>query len=192
MLRQTLNRGELAAVNADSAQLEAARHSQLLATVPLVDAGGQIQAVLAITAMPFFSFQHNTLTLLAVLCAHAADLLAGAGKPGSDERFARQLARAVSDAERFTLPATLVRLTLCGEQGDTWRAVARRERRALDCWSERGDELTVLLPLTDLLAAEQWLKRLQAAGAPTVAAQCELVSNATAAQALLPPQTGSR
>jgi len=192
LLRQVLSRGELAAIHADSAQLEASRQSRLLAAVPLVDASGNIRAVLAVAAMPFFSFQHNTLTLLAVLCAHAADLLTGAGQPGSDERFARQLARAVSDSERFDLPATLVRISLRGEDGDAWRALARRERRALDCWRERGEELTILMPLTERAAAEQWLQRLQAHGAPAMAAQCEAVTNASAARALLPTSSGSQ
>lgn len=186
LLKQALSRGELVAINADSAQLEAARHSQLLAVVPLVDASGHIHAVLAIAAMPFFAFQQSTLTLLAVLCAHAADLLTGAGKPGSDETFSRQLARALKDQERFGLQSALVQISLQGEAGEQWRSVARRERRALDLWRERGEELTVLLPLTDLAGAEQWLQRLQQLGAPALSAHCALLDNASAARALLP------
>lgn len=185
LLKQALLRGELAAVNAEQSQLEAARHSKLLAVVPLIDADGRVHAVLAIAAMPFFAFQHSTLTLLAVLCAHAADLLAGANEPGSDQTFARQLARAVRDSERFALPATLLQFRLPAE-ANRWRTIARRERRALDVWRERGDELIVLLPLTDRGGAEQWLQRLQQAGAPAVEASIQALDNASAARALLP------
>lgn len=186
LLVQALQRAELVAVSADGAQLEAARRSSLLAVVPLVDCGGRIHAVLAIGAMPFFSFQQNTLTLLTVLCAHAADLLTGAGKPGSDETFSRQLARALKDQEDYGLPATLVHFNVASEAAEQWRAVARRERRALDLWRERGAELTILLPLTDVSAAEQWLQRLRELGAPVVEARCVALDNASAAHALLP------
>lgn len=192
LLQQALKRGELAAIQADASQLEATRHSELLAVIPLVDASGQLHAVVAIAAMPFFAFQHNTLTLLTVLCAHAADLLTGAGKPGSPETFSRQLARALRDHERFGLPATLVHVTLGSAEAELWRQVARRERRALDVWRERGDELTVLLPLTDASAAEQWLLRLTQVGAPVISVRCEPLSNASAAQTLLSTVTGAR
>ena len=191
LLRQALERAELVAINADSAQLEASRHSKLLAVVPLVDASGSIHAVLAIANMPFFAFQHSTLTLLSVLCAHAADLLTGAGKPGSDERFARQLARALKDKETFGLAATLVHVALSDADGEQWRALARRERRALDVWRERDAHLTILLPMTDAAGAAQWLQRLQQAGAPTIAVHCEALDNASAARTLLPARVES-
>ncbi|NQD37310.1 protein PelD [Permianibacter sp. IMCC34836] len=186
LLLQALQRAELVAVNADNAQLEAARHSELLAVVPLVDSSGRIHAVLAIAALPFFSFQQNTLTLLTVLCAHAADLLTGAGKPGSDDSFSRQLARALKDQEDYGLPASLVQVTVAGTEGQQWCALARRERRALDLWRERGDELTILLPLTDVSGGEQWLQRLRELGAPALSVRCLALDNASAAQALLP------
>jgi len=200
LLVQALRRAELAAVSADSSQLEAARHSELLAVVPLVDSSGRVHAVLAIKAMPFFSFQQSTLTLLAVLCAHAADLLTGAGNPGSDDAFARQLARALKDKEAFGLPASLVHLNLAqpnlpdtnlnAADGKQWRNLARRERRALDVWRERGEELTMLLPLTDLAGAELWLKRVQDSsreqGLPALAARCIALDNASAANSLMP------
>lgn len=190
LLRQALTRAELVAVNADSAQLEAARHSQLLAAVPLVDAGGRIHAVLAIAALPFFAFQHQTLTLLAVLCAHAADLLTGAGKPGSEDNFTRQLSRALQDHERYGLPATVLHVNRSSAGAEQWRSIARRERRALDHWRERGDDIALLLPLTDVAGAQQWLQRLQQHGAPELAIDCWPISHASAAKVLI-SQTSS-
>ncbi len=188
LLSHALQRAELVAVQTESASLERVQQSPLLAAVPLVDSTGRVHAVLAIAAMPFFAFHQATLTVLAVLCAHAADALSGAGAPGSEQNFARQIARALADAERFRLPATLVTVDIRQTGAESWLSVARRERRALDLWRERGNELVILMPLTTAEDAQGWQQRLQAAlpqdaASPTL--RIALLDSGTAAQALL-------
>ena len=162
VLRMALDSGELAAVNL--LQDSVADQSQLLAAVPLVDSAGEINAVLAVRSMPFFSFHENNLKLIAVLVAHGVDHLRfGTARP-SVRRFIASFDRAYQDFSRFRLDSTLLRLS--GNQVDI-RGIHEKLRfliRSIDfiCLAREKDQhvVWVMLPLTDISGARVWAQRV--------------------------------
>jgi hypothetical protein len=162
VLRMALDSGELAAVNL--LQDSVADQNQLLAAVPLVDSAGEINAVLAVRSMPFFSFHENNLKLIAVLVAHGVDHLRfGTARP-SVRRFIASFDRAYQDFSRFRLDSTLLRLS--GNQVDI-RGIHEKLRfliRSIDfiCLAREKDQhvVWVMLPLTDISGARVWAQRV--------------------------------
>lgn len=78
----------------------------------MIDAEGRLLAILAVRQMPFFAFQDRTLSLLALLGGHIADLLRRDPHvlqlPDADaQQFTLQLKRSLVDVEKHKLPAGL-------------------------------------------------------------------------------------
>ncbi len=144
--------------------------SQLLACVPLIDAEGQVWAVVAVELMPFFSFQEKTLRLLAVLAGHMADLVNQHSQVGNvyEEEVARfnlNLKRALHDEIEFGIPSAIIVFDV--EESDLglqFISLVRRMQRGLDILVEQHREglsqIVMLLPLTDELGVEGYRQRM--------------------------------
>ncbi|MCC2682195.1 MAG: hypothetical protein K0S36_1759 [Nitrosospira multiformis] len=162
VLRMALDSGELAAVNL--LQDSGMDQTRLLAAVPLADSIGEINAVLAVRSMPFFSFHESNLKLIAVLVAHGVDHLRfGTARP-SVRRFIASFERAYQDFSRFRLDAALLRLSGNPEEMRSIHEKLRFSIRAIDfiCLAREKDQhvVWVMLPLTDITGSRAWAQRV--------------------------------
>ena len=138
--------------------------------MPLIDTEDNILGLLAIRQMPFFVFNDRTLSLLALLAGHVADLL------GSDasalqlndadaQSFSQQLRRSLVDVEQHDLDASLCMFDLTDPNQELLRLFADSQR-GLDLQihlvNSRGhDCILVLMPLTSTEGSRGYLTRLQ-------------------------------
>lgn len=171
LVRMCLKRGELVSVREDLLERgEGREHSQYQACIPLIDTEDRILALLAVEQMPFFSFNDRTLSLLAILAGHVADLLLSDPQAlqleDSDAQvFSQNLKRCLHDAQHHNLDGYLLGL-------DVAQATNREELLNLIAGSQRGLDLQlkcadqanpcvlVLLPLTTAEGAQGYLQRL--------------------------------
>lgn len=143
--------------------------SSLQACVPLIDAEDRLLAVLAVRQMPFFAFNDRTLSLLALLAGHVADLLrsdqSALELPDADAQFfSQQLKRSLIDVEQHHLTGTLFALEL-GSPNEELMRVFTDSQRGLDLQqrlvNRHGREcLLVLMPLTSTDGAKGYINRL--------------------------------
>lgn len=170
LIKLCLERGELVSVRSNLTDNgEQSDFSALQVCVPLIDTEGQILAILAVRQMPFFAFQERTLSLLALLAGHIADLLSSDADslqlPDADaHHFAQQLKRSLVDVQQHDLSACLYFFELT-EPNLELLSLFARSQRGLDLQynvrNQRGhDCLLVLLPLTSADGAEGYLARL--------------------------------
>lgn len=173
LVRLCLERGELVSVREELVERgENLRHSELLACVPLIDTEERILGVLAIQQMPFFAFNERTLSLMAILAGHIADLLhsdpvALQLDSADAQLFSQNLKRSLLDARDHDLPAYLFAFEL--EDGGNSTGLLRLitdSQRGLDLQlrqrNARGSHcVLVLLPLTSEDGAQGYRERLQ-------------------------------
>lgn len=171
LIQHALTEAKLISIQTEYRQRQPDMDTRFLAVIPFIDANGHINALCAIEAMPFFSFEQQTLRFLAILAGHMADLVVeqedtAPSDPPELRHLRHQLARVGRDAEDFDLPAALVALhmpaTLRAQQ------VAehiKRVRRGLDLIREVQDDhwhmVVVLMPLTDELGRAGYIQRLE-------------------------------
>lgn len=118
--------------------------SLVLAAVPLVDVEGQVHAVVAIRDLPFVTLHDETLQLLALLGGHVGDAISQALVPAlRSRRFFRSVSRAMADARRHGVPASLVVLSVKGARGDP--ASARRQATRIASMRRTSDDALILL-----------------------------------------------
>ena len=144
--------------------------THLLLALPLIDSEQHMVGVVAVEAMPFFSFQPKTLRLLAIMTGHMTDMLLEhsqvSGQAQADWRhFLFQLARVNSDARDHNLPSTLVHFDFNSAASATHvHQMMQQMRRGLDVITQppeaQDTQIVVLLPLTDELGAAAYLQRL--------------------------------
>ncbi|SOB52467.1 PelD GGDEF domain-containing protein [Pseudomonas lundensis] len=165
-----LERNELVSVRSNLTDNgEQSDFSSLQVCVPLMDTEGRLLAILAVRQMPFFAFQERTLSLLALLAGHIADLLSSdhlsLQLPDADaQHFAQQLKRSLIDVQQHDLSACLFFFELT-EPNPPLLSLFERSQRGLDLQlnvrNQRDhDGLLVLLPLTSAEGAEGYLTRL--------------------------------
>jgi len=143
--------------------------TDLLLVIPFIDSAGNLVAICAVQAIPFFSFQVKTLRLLAILSGHMADMtLQQQTTQQHETREWRtlyfQLRRVGRDAEEFSLPATLLAFDTEAGYASILEARMRRMRRGLDIIASEPlldrQLIVLLMPLTDELGAAGYLQRL--------------------------------
>ncbi|AMB85018.1 sugar transporter [Pseudomonas agarici] len=170
LVRLCLEREELVSVREELIDSGGqAAVSSLQACIPLVDIHGRMLAILAVRQMPFFAFQERTLSLLALLAGHIADLLHHDPEVLQLENvdaqhFSRQLKRSLVNVEQHGLSGCLYAFELT-QPNDELAPLFERSRRGLDLHltliNNRGNALLlVLLPLTSAEGAEGYLARL--------------------------------
>lgn len=171
LVRMCLKRGELVSVREDLLERgESREHSQYQACIPLVDTEGRTLALLAVEKMPFFSFNDRTLSLLAILAGHVADLLLTDPQAlqldDSDAQvFSQNLKRCLHDAQQHDLDAYLLGFEV---EPSTHREellnLIESSQRGLDLHlkpvSQSKPFVLVLLPLTTAEGAQGYLQRL--------------------------------
>ncbi len=185
LIQRCLSERALIAIGPDQRSLDVARDSAWQVVVPLIDSAGQWQAMMAIAAMPFFALHQGSLQLLNVIAAHAADRLVGATPETPSQTFAREVSRALLDAERYQLPATLLFVSVAQDADAESLSRLRRERRALDQWREvDARHAVLLLPLTETTQADALLQRLGDARA-ALRVEAMAIDSSSAAKALL-------
>jgi hypothetical protein len=170
LVRLCLEREELVSVREELLDSGGqASVSSLQACIPLVDTQGQVLAILAVRQMPFFAFQERTLSLLALLAGHIADLLRSdlqvlQLESDDAQHFTRQLKRSLVDVEQHGLSGCLYAFELT-QANDELTRLFERSQRGLDLHlglaNNRGNGLLlVLLPLTSAEGAQGYLARL--------------------------------
>lgn len=161
-------RGEGADTDADAAR------SEYLVCAPLVSAGGEVIALLAIRRMPFLSLNFDVLQLLLVLLAYYADGVEHASVardilatvPGCPYDFALDLGRLARLQRDAGIASSLVALAFPrGEDGDSLFEHVLRRRRALDLmWPLQTASHSVvvnLMPATDTTGVDGYLARIE-------------------------------
>lgn len=167
LLRETLRTASLTSVHASHEALQ----EQVIAIVPLVDAGGHIHGIVSIHDMPFLSVHQDTFELLAVLGRHIGDILMRRARTVGETqgRFALQesLERNLMDAKKSGLPAALIACKVVDADGrHSLVNHCCKSSRGLDqSWisvNRQGESVIVkLLPLTDEAGANSYLARLE-------------------------------
>jgi len=165
-----LARGELVSVRQELIDAGgSAQFSSLQACIPLIDAEGRLIAVLAVRQMPFFAFQDRTLSLLALLAGHIADLLLRDVQvlqlaDADAQHFTLQLKRSLVDVERHQLSAGLFAFEMTRSNEELTRLLERSQRGLdlhLPLRNNRDHQLLlVLLPLTSPQGTEGYLSRI--------------------------------
>lgn len=167
-----LERGELVSLREELLERgEHREHSDLQVCVPLIDTRGRTRGLLAVAQMPFFALNERTLSLLAILAGHIADLLLSDPdalqlKDADAQVFTENLNRALLDARNHGLPACLYAFELSEPQrSEELQRLLEESQRGLDLILKLVNVrnrpcLLVLLPLTSALGAEGYLKRL--------------------------------
>lgn len=173
LIRHALKERKLISIQTEYRQGRLETNTALLAAIPLIDSNQQFIGLCAIEAMPFFSFEPQTLRFLAILAGHMADMVTeqAASSSGSDpeqRNLWRHLARVGRDAELYALPAALVGLTITDDaRAPQVVELVRSLRRGLDVilvhHNEHQHKIILLLPLTDELGLAAQLRRLEAA-----------------------------
>ncbi|WP_256668923.1 PelD GGDEF domain-containing protein [Pseudomonas sp. C2B4] len=170
LVKLCLERGELVSVRQELHEAGAsAQFSSLQACIPLIDAEGRLLAVLAVRQMPFFAFQDRTLSLLALLAGHIADLLLRDAQvlqlPDAEaQHFTLQLKRSMVDVEQHKLSAGLFAFEMTRANEELTRLLERSQRGLdlhLPLRNNRDHQLLlVLLPLTSPQGTEGYLARI--------------------------------
>ncbi|HDZ57383.1 MAG TPA: sugar transporter [Pseudomonas xinjiangensis] len=171
LVRLCIEKGDLVSVREEF--IERGEHrsfSSLQACVPLIDTEDNLLAILAIRKMPFFVFNDRTLSLLALLAGHVADLLQSDAKAlklddADSQSFSQQLRRALIDVEQHNLSGSLIVLEL-NEPNEQLMRVFADSQRGLDLQlrvrNGRGrDCVLILMPLTSAEGARGYIKRLE-------------------------------
>ncbi|MGE6792336.1 GAF domain-containing protein [Pseudomonas guineae] len=171
LVRMCLKRGELVSVREDLLERgESREHSQYQVCIPLIDTEGRLLAVLAVEQMPFFSFNDRTLSLLAILAGHVADLLLSDPQAlqldDSDAQiFSQNLKRCLHDARQHDLDGYLLgfEVSQSAHRAELLNLI-ESSQRGLDLHLKSADQsnpcVLVLLPLTSAEGAQGYLQRL--------------------------------
>jgi hypothetical protein len=170
LVKLCLERGELVSVRQELLDVGGSEQfSSLQACIPLIDAEGRLLAILAVRQMPFFAFQDRTLSLLALLAGHIADLLRRDTQvlqlaDADAQHFTLQLKRSLVDVEKHQLSAGLFAFELTRPNDDLTRLLERSQRGLdlhLPLRNNRDNHLLlVLLPLTSPQGTEGYLARI--------------------------------
>lgn len=171
LLQTALEKSELVSVQTEFHSHLDRLDTELLAVVPLVTSSGETLAVCTIKAMPFFSFHHKSLRLLAILAGHMADMIQVqqyADTTGTSEwqYLCFQARRSARDAEKFNLPGLLLKISTNLKNADQIHDRMAGLRRGLDVLamnqsSDNTVDVVLLMPLTDELGLAGYLQRLE-------------------------------
>jgi len=170
LVKLCIERGELVSVRQELLDVGASgQFSSLQACIPLIDAEGHLLAILAVRQMPFFAFQDRTLSLLALLAGHIADLLHRDTQmlqlaDADAQHFTLQLKRSLADVEKHQLSAGLFAFEMTRPNEELTRLLERSQRGLdlhLPLRNNRDNQLLlVLLPLTSPQGTEGYLARI--------------------------------
>ncbi|MEX3775390.1 PelD GGDEF domain-containing protein [Pseudomonas sp. MYb118] len=170
LVKLCLERGELVSVRQELIDAgTSSQFSSLQACIPLIDAEGRLLAILAVRQMPFFAFKDRTLSLLALLAGHIADLLRRDPQvlqlpDARAQQFTLQLKRSLADADQHQLPAGLFAFEMTRPNEELTRLMERSQRGLdlhLPVLNNREHKLLlVLLPLTSPQGTEGYLTRI--------------------------------
>ncbi len=167
ILNLAIKEQKLVSVKLDSLA-EDKHQNDLLAAVPIVDAGGKLHGVLAIRDMHFMAFQQENLNLLSLLCGYVGDMLTRS-KGASNTRgawFMAELETALRFASTNSVRSSLLCIRL--KRFDADRQISDHIAsgiRSLDAsWQLQSRDgfqtVVVLLPLISKSQAEGYLQRL--------------------------------
>lgn len=173
MLLDMLNTHKLLSVAEFSSNQQHQSNYQLC--IPFEDTNGKLQAAIIVEKVKFFMLTKTNIALMSVLANYAADLVSSDAitpylEPKQSKLFMQYLMRAVENKDQFGTDSSLV---LCIDRTGKYKMAldhAVNYRRGADvywnCWHKRPDikpipAVAVLLPLTALLDAQQYVLRLE-------------------------------
>jgi hypothetical protein len=172
LLQLVLETRNLAHIAALEMSLE--RKSNQLVVAPLVNGGGEIIAVLAVSKLPFFSLNVENLQMMSVILAYYADCVSAA--PGVREirrrlpmippMHAEELGRLKYIHQAFNISSHVVTLIFRGQRRIEMPSELMRIKRGLDLyWETQIDgnpAIVVLMPFSSVSAKEGFLERINA------------------------------
>lgn len=171
LLHMLLERRQLISVRPELLEQDARlQQTPLLAGIPLLDVHERLHAVVLVQLIPFFAFNERNLNLLAVLCAHIADILSNtqqARKVSDHDFFFQKVQRTLLDARRFDQSSSLIAFELTDPKwAETILHSLQKSRRGLDLLyttdNRNGHHLILaLLPLTSAIDAQGYLMRVE-------------------------------
>jgi len=174
LIGEALRRHEV--VGFDSALGATTAAGAVVLAAPLEDVEGRLWGVLAVTDLPFSSYDAEAPGRFAALAGHVADRLAfhAPERAGDDRReedvqaFVRRLRRAAHDRRAHGLASGVVQLAVEGKRAAEIAETIARQRRVTDqvlTYRRRDGRATVtlLLPMTDDMGVARYLGRVEAA-----------------------------
>lgn len=170
LLQLALETRELAHIAALDLNLQ--RKSTQLLVAPLVNASGEIIAVLAVSKLPFFSMNVENLQMMSVILAYYADCVSAA--PGVLEikrrlpmipvMHAEELGRLTHMQQAFNISSHIVVLAFQGDRRIEMPSELMRIKRGLDLYWETvidgNPAVVVLMPFASASAKEGFLERI--------------------------------
>jgi len=143
--------------------------------IPFVDTNNKLQAVILVEKVKFFMLTKVNIALLSVLANYAADLVSSDAitphlEPNQGKLFLQYLMRAIENRDQFGTDSSML---LCIDRSGKHKKAldhAVNFRRGADiywnCWHKEPDAVSipaiaVLLPLTALIDAQQYVLRLE-------------------------------
>lgn len=170
LLQLAFETRELAHIAALELNLE--RKSSQLVVAPLVNAGGDIIAVLAVSKLPFFSMNVENLQMMSVILAYYADCVSAASDvreiksklPMIPVMHAEELGRLTHMQQAFNISSHIVVLAFRGERRIEMPSELMRIKRGLDLYWETvidgNPAVVVLMPFASVSAKEGFLERI--------------------------------
>lgn len=170
LLQLAFETKELAHIAALELNLE--RKSSQLVVAPLVNAGGDIVAVLAVSKLPFFSMNVENLQMMSVILAYYADCVSAASDvrdiksklPMIPVMHAEELGRLTHMQQAFNISSHIVVLAFRGERRIEMPSELMRIKRGLDLYWETvvdgNPAVVVLMPFASVSAKEGFLARI--------------------------------
>ena len=170
LLKLAFETSDLAHIAALELSME--RKSSQLVVAPLVNGGGEIIAVLAVSKLPFFSLNVENLQMMSVILAYYADCVSAA--PGVQEitrrlpmipvMHAEELGRLQHMQQAFNISSHLVALVFRGQRSIEMPSELMRIKRGLDLYWETvidgNPAIVVLMPFASVSAKKGFLERI--------------------------------
>lgn len=173
LLRSAMESGHTAYQSAD--RLREEQHSRYLVAAPMTTSSGKLLGVLLVTDMPFMALHRETLQILAVLLAYAADHLESADSarqlltvyPDCPNIFAAELFKMVRLRRDLEISSALMVISLGPHaRREEICLMLERQLRGLDHGWRRdlgwSLQFSVLMPFAGPAATEGYLARLGA------------------------------
>ena len=173
LLRSVLEKGTTAYQSVE--RLNAGEQSDYLVAAPLFTSSGTMKAVLLISEMPFLSLHRETLQILGVLLAYAADHAEAAAKastiltiyPDCPLMFASELIKMIRLKRDLNVDSSMVIVNISPTPRlEQLCAALERQQRGLDhTWRRNlgwGVQFVTLMPFSGLGAIDGYVARFDA------------------------------
>jgi hypothetical protein len=156
-----------------SAEMSLERNSNQLVVAPLIASNNQIVGVLAVTTLPFYSLNVESLQMMSVILGYYADHIINTNDvaryrlrlPTIPVTFAEELARSVRMQKKVGITSHLVVMTFNGENREEIPTQFLRIKRGLDLYWQTyvnsDPVLVILMPFASASAKDGFFERFE-------------------------------